>query len=58
MILRNPARYNAYNEYSKYLTGHDLLVGDRVNNIRSYYNLFPFATSFRDIFFSWITRRI
>lgn len=50
LILSDPVKYKDYNKYSRYLTGHDLLVGTEINNIKSYQNLFAIDTSFRELY--------
>jgi hypothetical protein len=51
-MIRNPTKYEEYNKFSQYISGHDVLDGDQVNNIRSYYHLFDKETSFRDVYAS------
>jgi len=50
MMVSNPEKYEKYNDFSRYISGHDVLDGNRVNNIRSYHNLFKTPTSFRDVY--------
>jgi len=50
IMVREPTTYAKYNDFSRYISGHDVLDGNRVNNIRSYHNLFKTPTSFRDVY--------
>jgi hypothetical protein len=49
-MLSDPAKYADYNEFSRYISGHDVLYGSHPNNIRSYHHLFQTQTSFRDVY--------
>jgi hypothetical protein len=49
-MLSNPAKYEDYNEFSRYISGHDVLDGSHPNNIRSYHHLFQTQTSFRTVY--------
>ena len=51
-MLRDPPKYAEYNEFSRYISGHDVLYGSHPNNIRSYHHLFQRQTSFRDVYAS------
>jgi hypothetical protein len=51
-MLSDPAKYADYNECSRYISGHDVLYGSHLNNIRSYHHLFQTQTSFRDVYAS------
>jgi len=50
IMVSDPSRYEKYNDFSRYISGHDVLDGTRVNNIRSYHNLFETPTSFRAVY--------
>jgi len=43
-------KYAEYNEFSRYISGHDVLYGSHPNNIRSYHHLFQTQTSFRNVY--------
>jgi hypothetical protein len=51
-MLSDPPKYAEYNEFSRYISGHDVLYGSHPNNIRSYHHLFQRQTSFRDVYAS------
>ena len=51
-MLSDPPKYAEYNEFSRYISGHDVLYGSHPNNIRSYHHLFQRRTSFRDVYAS------
>jgi hypothetical protein len=50
ILQRHPELYATHAIFSKYLTGHDVIEGDHVNNIQSYKYTFNRQTSFKQDF--------